>query len=162
MHTLWCTISLKKNSRFPAKSRKQRVGIFCPRQIYGSKGSYRQNILNMGVSAITRCSVFAMTLQKKAHGAALLSCQRSWIILQIIVACLCYRNGRCGSRGKRTRSGAGSKLGILGAWLSCRRNVSQKSRALATNARRAGHPLLCGEKPGPPRGLSTPRRQVAS
>jgi hypothetical protein len=53
MHTLWCTISFKKNSRFPAKSRKQRGGIFCPRQIYGSKGSYRQNILNMGVSAIT-------------------------------------------------------------------------------------------------------------
>ena len=114
MHTLWCTISLKKNSRFPAKSRKQRVRIFCPRQIYGSKGSYRQNILNMGVSAITRCSVFAMTRQKKAHGAALLSCQRSWITLQIIVACLCYRNRRCRSREKRARSGAGSKLGILG------------------------------------------------
>jgi len=43
---------LKKNTHFGAKSRKQRTGIFLAFQIYGSKGSYRQNIESMEVMAI--------------------------------------------------------------------------------------------------------------
>jgi hypothetical protein len=39
MHTFWCNISLKKNSHFCLKYRKQRTGIFLAFQIYGSKGT---------------------------------------------------------------------------------------------------------------------------
>jgi hypothetical protein len=49
LHRFWCNISLKKNSHFPAKYRKQTVGIFRAFQIYGSKGSYGQNLGNIGV-----------------------------------------------------------------------------------------------------------------
>ena len=97
-----------------------------------------------------------MTRQKKAHGAALVSCQRPLIILQIIVACLCYRNGRCRSRGKRTR--IGSRFQIGNPWgLSVPPPRCQLKAPPSRNEREKGRApaFVCNESMATPPRLTT-------
>jgi hypothetical protein len=53
--TLFGADIAQKNSPFHVKSRKQRAGNFLAFQIYGSKGSYGQNIENMEVAVTLGC-----------------------------------------------------------------------------------------------------------
>src|SRR5271165_4269733 len=54
----WAGFAIKKNALVCAKSRKQRIGNFLAFQIYGSKGGYRQNLRNTGVTGFTGCPRF--------------------------------------------------------------------------------------------------------
>jgi hypothetical protein len=117
MHTFWCTKSLKKTLSFGAKSRKQRVGIFLAFQIYGSKGSYRQNIENRGVTSVRLPAVpfrnRAGWSRSRLESASAVGLSKivDYLIDNLCVHYVIVSEGVRSSR-KWTGGGPGSELGI--------------------------------------------------